>query len=247
MTNVGMQRYRPLSNLIEGWLSSRPCGSLVDRRHSSQVGYDSIDIIRRHRRVVLIAHRRLERAAVLADPRRDGALDLLVAPAPNPLGLARCDVACNGDAPTAREFKTTGAEAVPLTSAFLHRGMTLHAMRDCDEIKAFLDLVLHHVFGEGVLAARNYNFDLRHLVDRVFNLVADGLERAQIRNDGIEIALRHDVIETRRHDHCDMHAVRPYAGAHDGFDFRVGPGSDARFLVLGDVWRRHLERWLVPG
>jgi len=31
------------------------------------------------------------------------------------------------------------------------------------------------------------------------------------------------------------------------FDFRIGPGSDPGFLVLGDVWRRHLERRLVPG
>jgi hypothetical protein len=120
-------------------------------------------------------------------------------------------------------------------------------MRDCNEIKAFLDLVLHQVFGEDFLATRNHNLDLRHLIDRVFNLVADGLERAQIRNYGVEIALRHDVIETCGHDHCDMHAVRPYAGAHDGFDFRIGPGSDPGFLVLGDVWRRHLERRLVPG
>src|SRR5262245_59058546 len=247
MTNVGMQRYRPLSNLIEGWQSSPPCGSLGDRRHSPQVGYDSIDVIRRHRRVVLIAHRRFERAAVLADTRSDGALDLLVAPAPDPLGLARCDVARDGDAPRAAEFKTASAKAVPLTDALLHGGVTFHAMRDCDEIKAFLDLVLHRVFGEGLLAARNYHFDLRHLIDRVFNLVADGLKRAQIRNDGVEITLRHDVIETRGHDHCDMHAVRPYAGAHDGLDFRIGPGPDARFLVLGDVWRCHLERWLVPG
>src|SRR5262249_38884187 len=217
------------------------------RRHSSQIGYDSIDIISRHRRVVFIAHRRLERAAVLADARRDGALDLLVAPVPNPLGLARCDVARDGDAPRAAEFKTSSAKAVPLPSTLLHRGVTLHAMRDCDEIKAFLDLVLHHVFGESLISARHHILDLRHLIDRVFDLVADGLERAQICNDGVEIGLRHDVIETCWHDHCDMHAIRPYAGTHDDFDFRIGPGSDARFLVLSNVWRRHLEGRLVPG
>src|SRR5215510_9172761 len=101
-----MQTYRPIKDPIEG---RQPFPSL-------RVGYESIDIVGRHRRVVFIAHRRLERAAILADARRDGALDLLVAPAPDPLGLARCDVARDGDAPRAAEFKPSRAKGVPLPS-----------------------------------------------------------------------------------------------------------------------------------
>ena len=125
--------------------------------------------------------------------------------------------------------------------------MALHAMRDGGEIEALLHLVAHHGFGERLLAARNHVLDLRHLVDRIRHLVAHRLDGAQIGNDRIEIAIGHDVVEAGRHDHRDMHTVRPYAGAHQRLDLRIGPAADAGFLVRRNVRRGHLERRLVPG
>src|SRR5262249_29109148 len=171
----------------------------------------------------------------------------VVAPGTDALGLARRDIARSGNSPRTAEFKAAGAKAAPLALALLQRRMALHAMRNGDQIEALFDLVAHHAFRERFLAARNYILNLRHFVDRIFNLVADGLERAQIGNDGIEVAIGHDVIEARRHNHCHMHAVWPYAGAHDRFDVRVGPGPDAGVLVRSDVWCGHFEWRFIPG
>ena len=105
-------------------------------------------------------------------------------------------------------------------------------MSDGGEIEALLHFVVHHRFRERLVAARQHMLELRHLVDRVRHLVADGLDRAQIGDDRIEVAVGHDVVEIRRHDHRDLHAVRSFARAQDRLDVRVGPGADAGFLVL---------------
>src|SRR6185437_4181148 len=100
------------------------------------------------RGVILKAHRRLELAAVPADARGDGALNLVVGPGADAFGLARRDVARGRDAPGPGEVETAGAQTrVPLTHALLHRRMAFHAMRDGRKVKAFLHFVAHHRFG----------------------------------------------------------------------------------------------------
>src|ERR1700674_5822550 len=85
----------------------------------------------------------------------------------------------------------------------------------------------------------------RHLVDRIGHLVADWLERLQIRGYGIGVARCQDLIKACRHDFRERHSARTYSSAERIFDLRARPLADAGFLVLRDIGSRHLERWLI--
>src|SRR5262249_10637624 len=187
----------------------------------------------------------LELAAILADPSRNRPLDFVIAPGADALGLAGGDVARHRDAPRAGKFKTSGAQTTPLPRALIHGRMAFHAMRDCDEIKAFLHHVAHHAFGELRLTAGNHNLKLGHLVDRVRDFVAHWLQGAQIGDDRVEIAIGHHVIEACRHDHRHMYIVRPDTGAHKRLELCVAPRADAGLLVGRYVRTGDLEWRLV--
>src|SRR5215831_11846684 len=124
-------------NLLSGRRNKR----LVQRRHRPQISHDGIKVVRCQRCVILIAHRRLELAAVLADAGRNCALDFVIGPGTDTLGLARGDIARHGDAPWAVEFEAAGAQSgVPAAYTLLHRRVALHAMGYGDEIESLLEL-----------------------------------------------------------------------------------------------------------
>src|SRR5215475_5297470 len=73
-------------------LRGSPQLRLIQRRHGPQICHDGIEIVRRERCVVLIAHRRLELAAVFAHALSDRALDFIVSPGTDAFGLAWRDI-----------------------------------------------------------------------------------------------------------------------------------------------------------
>src|SRR5665811_132011 len=104
-----------------------------------QIGHHGIEVFGSQRGIVMEAHRRLELAAVLADPCRDGTLDLGVGPRPDALGLALGDVARHRHAPRSLELEVAGAEpGLELADALLHRRMAFHAVGDGGEVEAVL-------------------------------------------------------------------------------------------------------------
>ena len=127
-----------------------------------------------------------------------------------------------------------------------HRRVALEAVADGGEVEAVLHRVLQHRRGVLFLGTWRRLRLGREAVDRIRHFVLDRLQRAQVGDDGVHVAVGDDLVESDRH-HCrDRDAVRPHAGAQQVLDLRVGPGTDAGLLVLGDVRRRHLERRLVP-
>src|SRR5262249_61869658 len=87
-------------------------------------------------------HRRLERAAVAADPLRQRALDLVVVPLADAGGRMRRDVRRARRAPRVLEFISSPAPPVHVVlRAVGSAGMTLHAVRDGGEVEATLDRV----------------------------------------------------------------------------------------------------------
>jgi hypothetical protein len=57
-------------------------------RHGAQVGHDRIEVTRSERRIIMVAHRGLQLAAVAADAFGDRALDFIFGPAADTLLLA---------------------------------------------------------------------------------------------------------------------------------------------------------------
>src|SRR5215471_15986445 len=100
-------------------------GALVDRRHGAQPGHDGIEVGRLHLGVERKAHRRLELAVVTRHAGGDGALDLVVAPVAETLGLARRDVARHRDAEPALELEAAGAGPREVAALRAHRGVAL--------------------------------------------------------------------------------------------------------------------------
>ena len=58
------------------------------RGYRAQIGYDGVEVVRRDGRIIVVAHGRLQLAAIAAHTLSDGALDLLVGPAADTLFLA---------------------------------------------------------------------------------------------------------------------------------------------------------------
>src|SRR4051812_8039845 len=105
-------------------------GSLLCR-HRADISHHRVEVVSRHRCVIVVAHRRLELAAILGNAGGDGALDVGVGPGTYALGRAGCDVARGRDAPRSGEVEASGAElAVEFASARTHRRVALHAVRD---------------------------------------------------------------------------------------------------------------------
>src|SRR5712692_5167387 len=63
---------------------------------------------------------------------------------------------------------------------------------------------------------------LRHLVDWVRHRILDRLDRAQISDHRIEIAVGHNLIEAAGHDHGDWYAVPLDALAQQLLELGVG-------------------------
>src|SRR4029079_4357541 len=160
----------------------------------------------------------LELAAVLAGAGRNRALDLIVGPGADALGFTRGDVARHRYAPWPGEFETAGAKlGREFAAALPHRRVAFHAVRNRHKIKALLDRIAHHRIGERLVAARRDRVALRNLVDRIRHRVLTRLDRPQIGNDRVEIAIGHELVESARHDHSNRHAVLFDAFAHDMF------------------------------
>ena len=87
---------------------------------------------------------------------------------------------------------------------------------------------------------------LCHFVDWLRHRIPDRLDRAQISDHRIEIAIGHDLVEAAWHDHGDPRAAALDAFPQQLLEFGVGVVADAGFGVLGDVRGRDLERRLIP-
>src|SRR6266581_1166380 len=144
----------------------------------AQVDHDRIEIIRSERRIITVAHRRLQLTAVAADAFGDRALDLIVGPAADALFLARGDIARNRDAPRPGKFEAASAEpGRELAPARTHGCVALHAVRDGDKVEALLQFVAQHGACEQLVAAGWDRMSLRYLVDRIWHRVIDRLDR----------------------------------------------------------------------
>src|SRR5262249_47308772 len=145
---------QPTSNAVSGRASSASIrwASFL-RGHCAQIGHDGVEVVRRDGRIIVVAHGRLEPAAVATDPLRNGPLDVVIGPGADTLLLARSDVARDRNAPRSREFKAAGPEAggeiAPVGS---HRRVTFHAVCNGGEVETFFDFIVHHRFGERLLA-----------------------------------------------------------------------------------------------
>jgi hypothetical protein len=98
-----------------------------------------------------------------------------------------------------------------------------------------LSLIITSVYGFS--APRKGVMNLLHFIDRLRHLVFDRLQRAEISDDRIQIALADDLVKIGRHDHRELHAIWTHAGAQRRLDLRVGPGANTGLLILRDVRR----------
>src|SRR4029077_18858389 len=108
-----------------------------------------------HLGVILVAHRPLERRAVLALALGDRGLDLGVGPVADASGLVRSDVARLGHAPWTGEFAAALTERVfeVRAAAGAERRVALQAMADGNEVEAELELVVEVGLRVGLLGA----------------------------------------------------------------------------------------------
>ncbi len=109
-----------------------------------------------------------------------------------------------------------------------------------------LHLVAQHRLRVRAFTAWRDWMSLRHLVDWVRHRILDRLDRAQISDHRIEIAVGHNLIEAAGHDHGDWYAVPLDALAQQLLELGVGVIADASFFVLRNVRCGDLERRLVP-
>ena len=81
-----------------------------------------------------------------------------------------------------------------------------------DEIEAAFDRLGHVGLAHGLVRARRCIDVHRGLVNRRLYGVGHRQYRFEIRDDGVNIRRREDLVETVRHDRRDLRAVRSHAG-----------------------------------
>jgi len=95
-------------------------------------------------------------------------------------------------------------------------GMALHAVSDGDEISAQPNRVAHALLGKSYFCVGKGVSVLRCLIFRQPHIVANGLYRSEIGDDGIEIARQQGLVKACGHHRCERHAGKPRVGRGAG-------------------------------
>src|SRR6266849_5566883 len=220
-----------------------------DRREGTEPGDDRVEIRIEHATEIrLTGQRLLERPPVARHAVREGSLDLRVGPRADAGPRVRGDVGGHRRSPWAFERVTALAEGIPVVrNAVRSSAVAFHAMGDRGAIEAPPGRIAERLFGERFFSAGNGLDVHRRLVDRRLHDVAHWRERAQVRDQRIEVTRRQYLVEREGHLRREPPAVRPDAVREGALDVTVAPRADPRLAIGRDIGTLDGVRRRVPG